>query len=216
MALANLPCRCLFHPFCMFKIVLGKNPPCPSCDHLPGRVWLGQWGLVTNNATMQGSIHAYRAALDAEGCAEPLSREDAQVIIREISSLAATLTEIGWSTRKRNAVANECEPEGGPAKFPRVEVAKSQTISTEKMKCRIEGPFVNGKPVESWDGNTHLGGVLCDAAMLSSAMNSNPSVGRSGVALLLKSIGVHNKLGMEGIQIANDEVAESVAWQENK
>lgn len=208
MALANLPCGCLFHPCCMFKIALGKNPHCPSCDHVPGGVWMGQWGLVTNNATMQASIKAYRAATGAEGCASPLSREDAQVRIREISTVASTLTEMGWSVRKRTAVDSECEPGGGPAKLACVNETKSQTIPTEKMECRSEARDLSQKLVEVQDGGSQLRGIVNYDAMPSSEVDPSPSASSNGFALALKSTGVHDELAMELIQIAKNAAAE--------
>ena len=149
MALVNLPCGCLFHPCCMFKIVLGKNPCCPTCNHVPGGAWMGQWGLVTNNTTMQASIEAWRSTMDAEGCAPPLSREDAQARIRELSMLAPTYSETKWCTRKRIAVDSECEEGGGPPKLVRTNATNTLTIPVDKMAGKMEGrneaPDVFGK-----------------------------------------------------------------------
>jgi hypothetical protein len=41
MALVNLPCGCLLHPCCMFKVALGDAPRYLGCDHAPGGIWMG-------------------------------------------------------------------------------------------------------------------------------------------------------------------------------
>lgn len=208
MALANLPCGCLFHPYCMFKIVLGKNPRCPSCDHIPGGVWMGQWGLVTNNATMQASIEAYRAVMDAKGWAPPLSREDALTRIREISILGDTIVESGWCKRKRSAQDSECDVGDGPAKLARANVTKTLAIPTEKVESLHEMQVVAKPLPQHSDTSIHLLDVLNEHAMSSFHTDLCPSLGHAGLTTTEKSEGVLDKVAMELIQIANDAAAE--------
>lgn len=208
MALANLPCGCLFHPCCMFKIVLGKNPRCPSCDHVPGGVWMGQWGLVTNNATMQASIEAYRAVMDTEGWAPPLSREDALARIREIAIPADAIAEPGWSMRKRTALDSECDLGGGPAKLARANATKTMAIPTDRVEGLHEAQVVPKPLLQHSDTSIHPLGILDQQALPSFRVDLCPSLGFGGLTTTENSKGVLDEVAVDVIQIANDAAAE--------
>lgn len=82
-AFVSLPCGCLLHPFCMFKVVLSKDPRCPFCSHAPGGLWRGQWGFSTDDDDMRSAISACRTGMDEAGWLKPLDAVSARVKVED-------------------------------------------------------------------------------------------------------------------------------------
>ena len=51
-----LPCGCLLHPFCIFKVAFSTDPRYPFCNHALGSLWRSQWGYATDNDKMHSAI----------------------------------------------------------------------------------------------------------------------------------------------------------------
>ena len=208
MALVNLTCGCLFHPCCMFKIVLGRNPHCPCCDEVPSGVWMGQWGLVSNDATMQASIEAWRACMSAEGCAPPLSRKEAQDLVRQIAKPVAAV-QAGLSVRKRTALDCNSEAVGGPSK--RAHAVSDFTLS-ETTVDKVERPYetydVSPKRVVSSDAGSDIHGDIDDEAMPNLSESPCRSQIRTESARELTLSSSNDELVMELLAIAKDAAAE--------
>lgn len=100
-AFVCLPCGCLLHPFCMFKVVLSKDPRCPFCSHAPGGLWRGQWGYGTDDDDMRRAISACRAGMDEAGWLKPLDAVSARVKVEDaLNSLIQEETqELGAGKR---------------------------------------------------------------------------------------------------------------------
>ena len=106
MAMVNLPCGCLLHPMCMFKTALLEHPKCPLCDHIVGGIWMAQWGFATNNETMQASIAASRASMEALGWEAPLHPEAAGQKVNEVLKFLTNRKSCNWSTPLKRKVEN--------------------------------------------------------------------------------------------------------------
>ena len=192
----------------MFKIVLGRNPHCPCCDEVPSGVWMGQWGLVSNDATMQASIEAWRACMSAEGCAPPLSRKEAQDLVRQIAKPGAAV-QAGLKVRKRTALDCNVEAVRGPSK--RAHAVSDFTLS-ETTVDKVERPYetydVSPKRVVSSDASSDIQGDIDDEAMpnLSESPCRSQIGTKSPRELTLSSS--NDELVMELLAIAKDAAAE--------
>ena len=98
-AFVCLPCGCLLHLFCIFKVALSTNPWCPFCNHALSSLWRGQWGYATNNDEMHSAIFACSAGMDAMRWIKPLDpigvrakvQEALQSLIHEKSQKSAAV-----------------------------------------------------------------------------------------------------------------------------
>lgn len=84
-AMVCLPCGCLLHPGCMFRVALSPDPTCPFCEQVPGALWLAQWGFAPKSEAVLGvAVHACNAGMDAAGWLKPLDPIQARARVEEV------------------------------------------------------------------------------------------------------------------------------------
>jgi hypothetical protein len=76
--LVPLPCRCLMHPVCMFKVALSTLANYPTCDAVSSNLFIGQWRFFTDKATLQAAISACMGGTEKKGWKNPLDPASVQ------------------------------------------------------------------------------------------------------------------------------------------
>jgi hypothetical protein len=70
MAIAPLSCGCLFHPYCLWKLVLAGSMTCPGCKCKISEQWLQQWGFEVST-TMVVEVNNSLVNEDGKGMLPP-------------------------------------------------------------------------------------------------------------------------------------------------
>ena len=68
----------------MFKVALTKDPRCPFYDHVPGGLWNGQWGFLTDSTEMRSQIAMCISGMEASGWMKPLDPAAAKATMKEV------------------------------------------------------------------------------------------------------------------------------------
>lgn len=140
-AFVCLPCGCLLHPFCMFKVALSSDPRCPFCNHAPGGLWRGQWGYATDNDEMRSAISACIASMDAAGWMKPLdplgARAKVEEMLESICEKYDKFVVLKRSTAVDNEDQNQPPPKRAHLKLESKEAMDPASLTLDEEICAI-------------------------------------------------------------------------------